>query len=437
MKKNRLSGFWPVFSYTFRTHMKKPAFLALTLVIGFLIVGGLAVTMLFLGKPEDDKPGVQINKVYICDETGLGLPVYAASSAADPEIAGITFETVEDAKETAKKKEDEADFLLFIQTESEDGYLLHFIEGNNSKLEKSDIEYLADWMKNVFQAHLYQSSGLSAEGVVQALVPVVSEVIEFNSVEEGKEIVTVVVVMVMMMILYFITLIYGQKVSAEVSVEKLSKLVEQLLVSVTPYGLVTGKILAVILTSILQFVFWVGCIFLGLFGGDALCASMYAGYESPISGFFELLNGWFGSFAFSPLSILLAVLSALIAIVFYLILAGLAGSMISKPEDTANMQSLFIFPILISFFLVLYYLVETEGHAPLFLHLIPFTSAMVTPGAVLIGDISALMCLGSILISLLCSIVLLWLSAKIFKSLLFFAGDKMTFAKAFKMLKLK
>lgn len=437
MKKNRLSGFWPVFSYTFRCHIKKPAFLILTFVIGALIVGGLSIAMLLIGKPEEDEAGMQIEKIYICDETGLGLPVYATAAKEDPQLASILFEPVADSKKTAKEKEDEADFLLFTQTESEDGYLLHFIEGKNSKLEKSDIEYLADWMKNVFQSHLYQSSGLSAEGLVQALVPVVSEVIEFNSVEEGKEIVTVLVVMIMMMLLYFLTLIYGQRVSAEVSLEKLSKLVEQLLVSVTPYGLVTGKILAVILTSILQFVFWVGCIFLGLFGGDALCASTYTGYVSPITGFFDQLNGWFGSFAFSPLSILLAVLSALLAIVFYLILAGVAGSMISKPEDTSNMQSIFIFPILISFFLVLYYIVQTEGHAPLFLHMIPFTSAMVTPGAVLIGDISAQMCLVSLLISLLCSILLLWLAAKIFKALLFFAGDKMSLPKAWKLLRMK
>ena len=437
MRKKKLSGFLPVFHHTFRSNIKKPSFLALTLVIGLLIIGGLGLTMLLISKPEDDKPGLQIDQVYVCDETGLGMPVYAAAGAEEPEIAKVKFEQVENAKQTAKKKTSEANFLLITQAESENGYQLHFIEGDNSTLEQSDIEYLADWMTNVFQTYLYQISGLSAESLTQALVPVVNTVIEFDSVEEGKEIVTIVVVFVMLMILYFMTIIYGQKICAEVSTEKLSKLVEQLLVSVTPYGLVTGKILAMILISILQFIFWVGCIFLGIFGGDMLCASVYSNYESPISGFLDMLNGWFGHFAFSPVAILLAVVAVLLGLVFYLILSGVAGSMISKPDDTANMTGIFMFPIIISFFVVFYFIMESEGHVPSFLHFIPFTSAMVTPGAILIGDVSVTFGLLSICITLFCSIVLLWFAAKIYKALLFFSGDKMSLGKAIKMLKVK
>lgn len=437
MKKNKISGFQPVFNYTFRCNMKKPSFLALTLIIGLLIIGGLGLTMLLISKPDEDKAGLQIDKVYVCDETGLGIPVYAVPGAEDPEIAKVTFETVTDSKKTAKEKKSEEDFLLITQTESETGYQLHLIEGENSNLEKSDIEYLAGWMTNVFQTYLYQISGLSEESLTQALVPVVNEVIEFNSVDEGKEGVTLIVTCVMLMLLYFMTIIYGQKICAEVSTEKLSKLVEQLLVSVTPYGLVTGKILAIITTSILQFIFWVGCIFLGIFGGDMLCASVYTDYVSPISEFMDILNGWFGSFAFSPLAITLSVVAVILGLVFYLILSGVAGSMISKPDDTANMTGIFMFPIIISFFVVFYFIMQNEGHVAAFLHFIPFTSAMVTPGAILIGDVSVGFGLCSIFITLFCSIFLLWFAAKIYKALLFFSGDKMSLGKAIKMLKVK
>jgi ABC-type Na+ efflux pump permease subunit len=170
--------------------------------------------------------------------------------------------------------------------------------------------------------HVYQNSGLAPEALAQALTPVLYEVSDFGEeVDEMKELVEVLCTMLFLMVVYFMVLIYGMQICTEVSLEKTSKLVEQLLTSVTPYGMVAGKTLAVITASIIQFLIWVISALVGLFGGDKLAGTVYPEYESKITVITDALSGWFGEMAFSPVSIILAVLILVAGLVFYLLLA--------------------------------------------------------------------------------------------------------------------
>ena len=67
------------------------------------------------------------------------------------------------------------------------------------------------------------------------------------------------------MLLYFLILFYGQGTANCVVLEKSSKLMDTMLVSVKPEAMVIGKVLAQAFTCVIQIALWV----IGLWGGFA------------------------------------------------------------------------------------------------------------------------------------------------------------------------
>ena len=113
--------------------------------------------------------------------------------------------------------------------------------------------------------------------------------------------------MIFGLVLYMMLIFYGQDVSREISAEKTSKLTETLLTSVKPYALITGKVLAVALTAIIQFFMWILCAAAGLVIGNIIAQSMYPGYQNVIIQLLGYMRDTFSSSAFSPVAVVLAV----------------------------------------------------------------------------------------------------------------------------------
>lgn len=435
MKNKKISGFLPVFKFTLKNQMKTKKFILITVVFALLLILGIGVLIVATSAP-DEEVEFDIETVAVCDKTGLGIPGYAelAKLFEDSQIAGIKFEACEDSEKFLEDNKENTDYILVVQEENEDGFVLNVVTAEDSTVEPENLDVLGSALAGYFQMYVYGSSGLSEEALAQALLGVNYSVTEFGDEEinEAKEIVTIIVVFLFLFIVYLMVLLYGQQICAEVSMEKTSKLVEQLMVSVTPYGLVAGKILAVILTSIIQFVIWVASVLIGIFGGDRAAALIHEGYESKLSVYMDYLKDWFGEMAFGADAIILAILLMLAGLIFYLIIAGLAGSFVTKPEEAGNVQIIFVLPLIVSFMAVLFSLMEGEGFVSAVYHFIPFTSAMVTPGAVLLGDVSVWFGLLSLAISMVGSVILLILAAKVYKSLLFYTGKKFSLKSIFK-----
>lgn len=415
--------------------MKTKKFMIITFLFALLLVLGIGVLIVVTSAP-DEEVEFNIKSVTVCDKTGLGIPGYSdlAKMMEDSLIAEISFDSCDDSEKFLEENKDNTDSVLVVQEENEDGFLLNVITAEDSTVDSENLDILGGAMSEYFQMYVYGNSGLSEEALVQALLGVDYNVTDFGDeeIDIGKEIVTIIVVMLFLFVVYMMVLLYGQQICSEVSMEKTSKLVEQLLVSVTPYGLVSGKILAVISASIIQFVIWVAAILVGIFGGDMAAALVYEGYESKISLYLNYLKDWFGDMAFGVDTVIMAVLLMLAGLVFYLVIAGLAGSMVTKPEDASNVQMIFVLPLIVSFMAVLFSLIENEGFVSAAYHFIPFTSAMVTPGAVLLGDVSVWFGLLSLAVSIVGSVLLLLLAAKVYKSLLFYTGKKISLKGIFK-----
>ena len=171
---------------------------------------------------------------------------------------------------------------------------------------------------------------------------------------------------------------------------------------------------------------WVVSIVVGLFGGSFAAELIHDLKQSRVRFYMDTLGEWFENSGFSVPAIILAILLLIMGLVFYLVLAGLAGSFVTKPEEASNVQTIFFLPMIISFFVVLPAITSGEGSIALIYNMIPFTAAMSAPGTVLIGNLSIAAACISLLIMIVCAVLFLILAARIYKGLLFFNGEKLT-----------
>ena len=459
MKRNKYRGFANIYSYSLKRDLANRKFVVSTIIVSLIIIIGIVAVFMLVAKPSDESEEetaeLNISKVYVVDETGLGVAPYAEIAAflEDDTAAGLEYVTSEDADKLIEDNKNKEEFAVVIQKESEPdedsdeevSFVLDIIHSDD--VDEDALSNLGDTLSLCFKNYVVASSGLGEEELTMAMIGVGSTINEFGEHKDMSDVLfTYLGVFLVMFLVYFVICFYGQQIQADVSVEKSNKLVEQLLVSVSPEALITGKSLAMITSCIIQVVIWIGSFVLAVIGGLFLSVAVY-GSNALISSdmfgvaaaeaaetasdgtYFDLAMDILANAGVSPAAVVVSVLLAIMGIVFYMALATIGGSMVTKPEEAANMQVVYIIPLIISFFAMMFPAIESMGHLPKACAFIPFTGAMYAGGGVLVGDISVTLGLVALAILILSTLICFKIAAKIYMSLIFYNGDKMPLVK--------
>lgn len=432
---NKFKGWRSVFGFTLRQSTKGIGFRLTTALVALLLIGAFILINIFVAKPdkkEDIKPS-PIETIIISDQSGLLPTDY---KALNPELmtepySHITFissalltkeEVVKEAAAHSNKS-----IALHI-TVGEDGFHLEALIPEDSKISKKDVNKILPFISNAFEANKMLQVGLTMEQLSSALKPSITS---YTAIGDDNNPIAFLVKTIAPMIfgftLYFMLLLYGQNVCKSVSTEKTTKLVETLLTSIHPYALITGKVLAVTFIALMQFIIWIVAGIIGLFGGNFISQYMYPEYENSVVTIINFMKDNIGETALSIPAVLLALLIFVIGFIFYSVLAGVSGSIVSKPEDLSSTQAIFQFPIVISF--LVSYLAPTMQKEGLVTatRYIPFTAPFTAPAELITGSIG----LGEGLLSLgilsLFSFFVVMLSARIYKGMILYTGQKLSF----------
>jgi ABC-type Na+ efflux pump permease subunit len=152
-------------------------------------------------------------------------------------------------------------------------------------------------------------AGLSVKQLTSVLKPSVTSFSQVGeSTNEIAQAIKMAAPMLFGFILYMMLILYGQTISKSVSTEKTSKLMEVLLISVHPYALITGKVLAITSMALGQFVTWIAAAFVGLYGGNAIAHGIYPQYENSAITIINFLKDNIGQTALTLPAIVLAVI---------------------------------------------------------------------------------------------------------------------------------
>jgi ABC-type Na+ efflux pump permease subunit len=222
-------------------------------------------------------------------------------------------------------------------------------------------------------------------------------------------------------------LLYGQNISKSVSTEKTSKLMEMLLTSVHPYALITGKVLAITSMALGQFVLWIIAAFAGLYGGNAVAHGIYPDYQNSAITIINFLKNNIGETALSLSAIVLAIIFFCMSFLFYSVIAAVAGCMVSKPEDVASTQAVFQFPVIISWLVSYFTPLAGKVGMQKVLRYIPFTSPFSVPVDMITGNIGLIEGIISLILLLVFSLFLIMLAGRIYKGLVLYNGQKLSF----------
>lgn len=435
-------GWEKVFSFTYRQNMKSKSYLGVTALIAVIVLGLTMLLSVLAAKPEEpeiefDGEAVAFNwteEVYVLDTTGRYF-------VTDADFAGIlaTLDTEyfshllpriaenqseEELQMMAAREESGCAIVLVIEQQEENISVRAVVPSTSAVSMGEGLE-----VAEVFASYV-ESLRLAQSGLSEFQIGQINKEVMLSVADAGEE-QNVFVYMVKYfapaifgLVLYFLLLFYGQNINREVSTEKTSKLMETLLTSLHPYGLLTGKVFAIVVVALQQFLVWVLAAVIGLVGGNILAGMLYPEANESMQVMLEFLRTNIGESAFSPAAVVLSLVTFAFGFLFYCVLSGMSGSMVSRPEDAANTQSIFTLPIVISW-ITCYFgtLMENE---PLLrvVRNIPFTIPFCVPADLLTGAIGIGQGIFSTIILIVFSVLVIMLSGRIYKGMVLYTGQK-------------
>ncbi len=446
--KKILKDMKKIFAFTLQNQFRSKKYKGATIVIPILlfflpviIMLGLNASGQNLKSPEKEAAGNVISRVYVADETGLGLTGFDTLDQLGVEhfdhISWNMCEDMESARTEAKGRDDTVILLL----EQESGQIrMHLLIPEDSALEQEDCEGLENFLTAAFPEVLAHSAGVDPAQAIDIEGSVQSRVVWENGGEDTspdavvREIFSYALPYIFIMVLYFLVLVYGQGVANSIVMEKSSKLMDTFLTSVKPASIIFGKVSAIVCASIIQFALWAAGLLLGfvcavhLTEGGGTGADILTFIKS--SGFFKEM--------FSVPGIIIAVLILISGFVLYCAIASIGGSAAGKSEDLSSTNVLFTTILVVSFFISLAaggISMGESGQAAVWVYWIPFTSVLTLPGRLILGEVSLGLGIGALGVSLATTVVFLYLAAKIYRMMALYRGNPPTPAKLFRMLR--
>lgn len=429
---NKFKGWRTVFGFTFRQATKGAGYKLVTSLVAILIILVFVLINILVAKPDDDIEPSIIQSVFVLDNSGLEAinlkelnPQFLEERYKNIEFIYLKDKTREEAISQAAEHSSRS--IAVIISARDAGYDIETVVPNNSEISDENASELLPLIQTAFESGKLMQSGLSAEQLSILLKPVVPSYEDIGESKNiGADVIKMIAPMLFGLIMYMMLMLYGQSISKSISTEKTSKLMETLLTSIHPYGLITGKVLAMTSIAVLQFLIWIIASVVGLYGGNAVASAIYPEYENSVITIINFLKDNIGESAMTLPAVILAIIIFCVGFLFYCVLAGLAGSMVSKPEEAANTQGVFVFPIVISWlFCYITPLTGNEGTMRI-LRLIPLTIPFSVPVDLITGVIGIGQGILSLAILLAFSLLVIMLSARLYKGLVLYTGQKLS-----------
>ena len=389
-----------IFSFTFIQHVKQKGYRNVTVVVAVLCLLLPAVILPAIEYFKEDETYVsKIDKVYVVetDSSTEGKADYGVLNSVDAaQFTDVVYEMAENVEDAAKKAEEDGHSVVLAVGHQEGTYQLNVLLPDESKLNKKDANAYETFLSGAFRYILIQKSNLEAAQIAEMTMPIETVVRDSSvSADESdeyavaKEVMATILPYLNIMILYFMILAYGQGTANSAIMEKTSKLMDLLLVSVKPGEMLLGKVFAMAASGVLQIFIWLA----GLFGGFALGIHFTKMVNPNTDMILIQLVESFGEFSgmFTVSGVILALLMLSAGLLLYCSLAAIGGAIAEKPEDLSSTNMLFVMVLLVSFFATMFAGgagSDVPWDAVTWQVWMPFTSILVAPTKILLGVMS-------------------------------------------------
>lgn len=431
MKNGMFKGWKEVFGFTFEQNVKNKSFkiaiISLSLLM-FVVFFAINIGMGYYknkDKKESKKEENQISTIYILDESDIQKLELQKFSEFDEYLSEVNINIAEDSEEIDEiiRKADEAEenVIAFEIKNNSEEKCYEILVKQSSACEDENVDKIAEIFEEYFSEQKLLLSGIEEVKMNVIMSENGSSVIDVDEADKtfGEIMLGIFLPMIVVLAMYMLVLLHGQSISKNLMIEKNSKLMETLLVSVKPYAIILGKVLAMYLIAIIEIATWIISGILGYVISNEIAKSMFDGYKNPIGELIGLVQDNSAS-AFSTEAYILCILSVFIGFMAYCVLSGLITSNITKAEDLANGTTVFQMIVVIAYLLAyLVPLMDAESVLVKVMRYVPVTSAFMLPSDILLGNISmtgSAISLGLLVISI---VIMIFFTGKIYKKKVF------------------
>lgn len=428
MNKGLFTGWKDIFAFTFKQETKQKFKKTTIGVAAVFFAVGLAISIIIaLVQKSGAEKVFDLEKVHIVnnsDLTVLTTEQFAMENGQKYPTASFTEETGTSESVAKSLKDTKQDLVLLIENAGE-GYKVTAIIPEGSEISEGNAkDFLSDF-GNTMETSKLMSSGIPMEKLALAVSGISVNKLDAGEQEKsvGEEMVAMLLPMIIVLVLYVLVIVDGIGMGNAVSVEKTSKLMEMMLTMTRPYSLIFGKVLAMTSIAIVQTVAWLGAFVIGFFAGDMVAHSLYADFVNPLTEVFKVLRESGAGDAFSIGSVTAAFIIICISFLFYCLLAATFGSLATKTEEVPQFMVYYQLCVMIGFFGS--YLIPLSEKKELLIvaRIVPFSSAFLLPGDVIVGNIPVWQCFLYASLLILSTVALVLIAGKVFKNQLFHRGE--------------
>ena len=447
-KKGLFVGFRDVLSFTTNQNAKASGFKVSTILIGLLFLAISAAICIImsavqLGDKKDSDNGAgedviidadstevlaDISTVYLVNTDALKEEYFKGLIDAAMPLTGVIenpikvelVATEDEAKDKINKDGNAMYVTIAIEEEDDITFSAYINDTSNIDYEVVDVymENVLAMMNNLS----YISAGITAQADILVLeAPYFTQSLRTDEKANGMAVslTSLLVPMLVSSVMYIMIVMHSQSISKSVVAEKTSKLMEFMLTSVRPYGLIAGKVVALVGMALIQVFIWIGCLVGGYFIGDIIAKEIYPEYINYVELVIEMMK-LEGGLAFSFTSVVMAFVAIILGFTLYCVLAALVSSSVSKIEEMSSVMSLFQLPVMVGWMIAYIGPIFEDKTINTVVNIVPFTSAFCRPANLVLCQCSLVEGLISLVLLLVVSVAAIIVTGKIYKAKVFY-----------------
>ena len=399
-----MQQFFTVFKYEFKKIVLSKGYLISTGIMAIILAGVFFLPQLIsdlkLFGSSDNTPVALIKTDYQNSET-LIQTIHAALPNYEVKL---TDKSTEEAKQEVI--DDKAKF--FIEANHNLTEVTEYSKIGFSDASVREVQSIDTIVKNMRQADLLAEQNLAPAAIAKVLNPDVK--INLETVNKNGA-ASVIYTFVLIYALYMAITFYGSHVMNSVVTEKTSRAMEVLATSVKPNALLFGKIISTSLAGLIQ----IAAIIIEAF----ICVKISSA-NNPDFSVNQIISN-------IPTQILVYMLIFfLLGFLIYSFLYGAFASTVSKIDELSS--AIMPVQIIIVFTFIATMSAINSGNADtpfnVFLSYFPFTAPMMMFTRAIISNVSTLEIILSILVLIVSTYFIGWLSARIYRVGILMYGEK-------------
>ncbi|MBU7217097.1 ABC transporter permease [Staphylococcus gallinarum] len=391
-----MDKFWSTFKLTYKNKVTTKSFQIFTIIVIVLILAAANINKIIdLFDHGSDKVGI------VTDNKQIYKLIDQQSKQLDDDAQYVKVTEQTAKSEIKKDKLDKA----YVITISDDQKIKGKIMSKDS-VSTDDKQQLSVVLSTIQTQLTAANLNLSANELkqLQAQSKVTSEVVDNTNAKsdltEAQKGFNMIIVYAGVMLMFFIVINYAGQVAMEIATEKTSRVIEMIITSVSPVTHILAKIFGVIAVALTQIAifFIVGLISFFVFD----IRKMLKGFKIEPNDLTAQL-------------ITVGIISLLLGILSYIILAAILGSITARIEDINQALMPMTLLSMIGFYIALFSVMNPDTLLVKIASFIPLISPFVMFVRAATPEVALWEIIVSIILSVVTIIILLWIAVRSYK----------------------